>query len=146
MLVIWWRIWYRRNKKIHKHVDLSAEAMVPWSRAYLAAYRHSLQAPPNGSGDHRRDSQAIWTKPPVGCSSSTFASCHASAGVVGVGAIVRNEVGEVMLTAASKLPLSSSIACAGAHAILFGINIAFEAGLWPLEVESDCLNVVNLLT
>ncbi|KAL5793905.1 hypothetical protein ACOSP7_002499 [Xanthoceras sorbifolium] len=73
------------------------------------------------------------------------ASVQASAGIFGVGAIVRNEVGEVMLTAASKLAMTTSVACAEAHAILFGISIALEAGLWPLEVESDCVNVVNLI-
>ncbi|KAL5797701.1 hypothetical protein ACOSQ2_002521 [Xanthoceras sorbifolium] len=29
MLVIWWRIWFRRNKKVHDNLSLCAGAVVP---------------------------------------------------------------------------------------------------------------------
>ncbi|XP_048502189.1 uncharacterized protein LOC125498277 [Beta vulgaris subsp. vulgaris] len=63
----------------------------------------------------------------------------------GVGIIIRDGVGDVLLAAGVRMMDVSSPEEAEARAILFGLQTAFDAGLRNLEVESDCLNVIKLL-
>ncbi|KAL5806035.1 hypothetical protein ACOSQ4_028768 [Xanthoceras sorbifolium] len=62
-----------------------------------------------------------------------------SAGVTSLGAIVRDSSCQVLIAkACNALPFLDV-----AFALWFGLILAKEAGLWPLQVESDCQSVVN---
>ncbi|KAL5848792.1 hypothetical protein ACOSQ3_006854 [Xanthoceras sorbifolium] len=60
-------------------------------------------------------------------------------------AMVRNEISLVMLACAKRIPTPMSVEQAEAEALLLGINLAVEAGLKLLIVESDALGVVKLV-
>ncbi|KAK2659729.1 hypothetical protein Ddye_006262, partial [Dipteronia dyeriana] len=65
--------------------------------------------------------------------------------IVGVEAVIRNHLGEVMGTTAQRLEVSYSSFLAEAVAILCGIEFAIDLGLMPVVVESDALGVVKLI-
>ncbi|KAJ4717566.1 Ribonuclease H-like domain containing protein [Melia azedarach] len=66
-------------------------------------------------------------------------------GIAGLGCIVRNSDGAVMASATIKKLVSGDVEQAEALAILEGVKIACDSGLQPLIVESDAINVVNLI-
>uniref|UniRef100_A0A803LLZ1 RNase H type-1 domain-containing protein n=1 Tax=Chenopodium quinoa TaxID=63459 RepID=A0A803LLZ1_CHEQI len=56
-----------------------------------------------------------------------------------------DEVGDIMMSASMGISLKCSPLEAEAQAILFGITLAYDAGLRRLEVESGCLHLVKML-
>ncbi|KAL5818672.1 hypothetical protein ACOSQ4_022514 [Xanthoceras sorbifolium] len=71
------------------------------------------------------------------------ASVHLDLGLVGFGAIVRYTLGQVLLAKACDALLFVDVAFAESTTLRFGLILAKEAGLWPLQVESGCQSVVN---
>lgn len=66
-------------------------------------------------------------------------------GKIGLGMAVCNHRGEFMLTIASGFTGKAEVFLVEAWAIRSGFITSKEVGLWPLEVESDRLSVVNLI-
>ncbi|KAL5826596.1 hypothetical protein ACOSQ3_018435 [Xanthoceras sorbifolium] len=64
--------------------------------------------------------------------------------MIGLGMVVRNAGGDVVLAAALSFKGGTSVVVGEAQAVLEGILLAGNRGFRPLLVESDCLNVVNL--
>ncbi|KAJ4729753.1 Ribonuclease H-like domain containing protein [Melia azedarach] len=73
------------------------------------------------------------------------AAVRAVEGCAGIGAIIRNEEGKVMVAAVYKRTFLDDVEFSEAEAIFKGLQLALEVGLTPLIVESDCLNVANLV-
>ncbi|XP_021727655.1 uncharacterized protein LOC110694792 [Chenopodium quinoa] len=65
--------------------------------------------------------------------------------MIGVGMIVRDDVRDIMMTASMGISIECSPLEAEAQAIMFGLTLAYDAGLRRLEVESDCLQLVKML-
>ncbi|KAL5812537.1 hypothetical protein ACOSQ3_027487 [Xanthoceras sorbifolium] len=64
---------------------------------------------------------------------------------MGLGALVRDSSGVVLLTDINSITGLLAPAVAEAKAILFDLSIAFEWGITHLVVESDCASVIKLL-
>ncbi|KAK3211119.1 hypothetical protein Dsin_015825 [Dipteronia sinensis] len=64
---------------------------------------------------------------------------------VGMGLAIRDHAGNVMATSAQRIDASFTPQLAEAIAILRGLQFAIETGLFPILVESDALEVVNLV-
>ncbi|KAJ4705714.1 Ribonuclease H-like domain containing protein [Melia azedarach] len=65
--------------------------------------------------------------------------------LAGIRAIVRSSNGDIMTAAISKKPFWGDVELVKAKAMRFDIKVATESGLYPLIVESDAQNVVNLV-
>ncbi|KAL2929275.1 hypothetical protein RDABS01_034686, partial [Bienertia sinuspersici] len=66
-------------------------------------------------------------------------------GMVGLGAVLRDDKGEVLGAAVHQLNAEWSAQVAEAKAILFGVKVALHGGYDNIIVESDCLQVINFL-
>lgn len=86
-----------------------------------------------------------WTKPGAGRFKLNSDAAVMKERKVGLGVVVRDHEGDVMLIAGRRGKETSIVAQAEAKALLFGLQRAFECGLRELEVESDCLHLVDLL-
>lgn len=64
---------------------------------------------------------------------------------VGIGAIVKNSSGTLMAATIKTTSFKGEVELAEAEALMFGIEIAKDARLSPLIIESDSLNVVKLV-
>lgn len=65
---------------------------------------------------------------------------------VGLGIVIRNHKVEFVVVAVKKSRFFNCVAFAEAEATNWGIEIAENAACNPLVVESDCQEVVNLIT
>ncbi|KAK0604975.1 hypothetical protein LWI29_021494 [Acer saccharum] len=65
-------------------------------------------------------------------------------GVIGLGIIIRDKVGKVFLATAVKVRAMFSPIVAEAMAVWRGVGLAIEAGLVPFQIDSDCLQFVDM--
>ncbi|KAK2661402.1 hypothetical protein Ddye_007935 [Dipteronia dyeriana] len=65
--------------------------------------------------------------------------------VVGLGIVIHDHEGRIMASYAQNLSIALSPQTIEAAAILRGLDLAVEVGLYPAIVESDALTVVNLI-
>lgn len=63
----------------------------------------------------------------------------------GVGLVVRDEVGDIMVTACYSFTTGWNVLMTEAFAVLHGLRICRDAGLLHLEMETDSLMVANAL-
>ncbi|KAI5318096.1 hypothetical protein L3X38_037804 [Prunus dulcis] len=85
-----------------------------------------------------------WSPPPAGKYKLNVDTAFIpETGVGGIGAVVRNDKGEVM--AAMTLPLASTTSSKHAEimAFLFGMKFARDAGFSSILIESESQRVVN---
>ena len=141
-MMVMWQIWNSRNSWVFNQRkddprDACARAL-KLMEDFLDAMTRELPGPPPPNRDQQ------WRKPSRGLNKLN-SDAAAKNGKGGLGVVVRDEEGEVLLAAGVRLEEVSSPEEAEACAILFGLQIAFDAGLRNLEVESDCLTVIKML-
>ncbi|KAF5469518.1 hypothetical protein F2P56_013583 [Juglans regia] len=134
-----WGLWNRRNKLMFENKKVSPEQAIDHA---LSMYQEHLSA----SYEHKRGllPQCRWQPPPAGVlklniDGATFhEQCRS-----GVGMVLRDERGKVLLTASKpKHDVSDPIEIEFL-AVLRGLQICFPLGISELEVESDSLLVVQ---
>ncbi|KAH7571945.1 hypothetical protein JRO89_XS04G0171800 [Xanthoceras sorbifolium] len=119
LCIVWWRVWFCRNRAIHSSSFFPVSEVMPWSSAYLAEY------------------QAANLKPTL-----NPLAVNVREKKVGLGVVIRNASG-VVVAAGSRCSTSLlSVASAEAEAIIFGINLAVDQNLFPVMVESDAAEVI----
>lgn len=64
---------------------------------------------------------------------------------VGLGMIIRDSVGDVMMTAGRRMDGVLPMVQDEARALLFGLKYTFDAGLRKLVVETDCKALLSLV-
>lgn len=62
----------------------------------------------------------------------------------GLGMVVRDEVGDVLMSAGSSCQAEGDPLHAEAKAMFFGFKYAFDVGFRSIVMESDCANLVQL--
>ncbi|KAL5837638.1 hypothetical protein ACOSQ3_014807 [Xanthoceras sorbifolium] len=114
LIVIFWRVWYRRNRAIHDLCLLNAADISPWHHSSSSCLKLNIDA-----------------------------SVQNSSGMAGLGAIVHDAAGQVLLAGACNASPCLDVAFAEVAAIRFRLLLSKDAGLLPLQVESDYQSVVN---
>lgn len=59
--------------------------------------------------------------------------------------VVRDSVGDVLMSAGKRVNHAMEALRAEAEAMKFGLELAYDAGLRSVEVESVCLVLVSML-
>lgn len=80
-----------------------------------------------------------WTAPPRSVYQLNRDAAKFENGECGLGVIIRNEKGKVMLSSAKIIPPQLDIETAEAQALLLGMTVAIEVGFFSLIAESDSL-------
>ncbi|KAL5753978.1 hypothetical protein ACOSP7_022198 [Xanthoceras sorbifolium] len=126
--IVLWRVWFQHNRAVHNQHVMNAIDIVPWANvALVTPFLHAPFRP--------RFASLLLME--------IDASVHLDLGLVGLGAIVRDTSGQVLLTEACDALLFLDVAFAESTTLRFGLILDKEAGLWLLQVESSCQSVVN---
>ena len=97
------------------------------------------------SPGHSKISQLEWANPPKGCYKvNVDAAINVSNQKAGLGVVIRNSMGKVVAAAVQGAPYRGDVACMEAEAVLFGIQSAQQAAVFPIIIESDSKEVVDL--
>ncbi|XP_060968323.1 uncharacterized protein LOC115710989 [Cannabis sativa] len=146
-----WCIWSERNQVVHNKKSHSASALAAFSLQYLDNY-HAAQLkyrPPATSSQVPSPStapSAPWQPPPMGTLKLNIdAAFDKTSSKIGVGAVIRNYVGQVI--AALSMPIVGNFASneMEAKAMFHGINWVLQQQLSISIVETDALVVSNAL-
>lgn len=62
----------------------------------------------------------------------------------GLGVVIRNSMGKVVAAAVQGAPYRGDVACMEVEAVLFGIKSAQQAAVFPIIIELDSKEVVDL--
>lgn len=158
ILFILWRAWHLRNDIIHGKGTCS----IVGSAQFLISYMNSMisQSPEPGTG-HQREKELYaeqyttvqekprrqcWVPPPPGwVKVNTDASFTDDTGEACTGIIMRDEKGQVLLSAWRTMRDCASVEEAEAKACLEGMRLAAEWIGKPTQLEFDCLTLTTAL-
>ncbi|KAK3217989.1 hypothetical protein Dsin_011959 [Dipteronia sinensis] len=142
---ILWRGWYNRNRGVHDAAKMCNKEVVPCARAFQEEYllaNHAL----NAEVSDRRGNGPIWQPPYKGTYKiNTDAALSVGDGIVGVGIIIRDYVGNVIASSAQAVQYGCCVLIAEALAIKKCLLLARHVGLELGFIESDAQVAVNLI-
>lgn len=143
MMVVW-QAWNMRNKWVFEKRKEDLGRVCSKMLTYLGEFEAATVR-----GQHQLERGAVpnatW-KPPQ----STLYKLNTDAavpkvGAIGLGMIVRDGIGDVMMSGGRNIEGNMGALQAEAEGVRFGMKLAFEAGLRSIEMESDCSLLIDML-
>ncbi|KAK2656122.1 hypothetical protein Ddye_009174 [Dipteronia dyeriana] len=107
------------------HKNFQQEDVLSWAIEYGKEYMGANEPEGRREGSKIRKIEKWVPPPPGGFKVNTDAALDAQEGCIGVGIIIRNEVGDVMASSAQKVLGGFSVPVAEVVAILKGMQFAF---------------------
>ncbi|KAK3230321.1 hypothetical protein Dsin_002202 [Dipteronia sinensis] len=148
LCVFLWRIWWRRNLLVHQASSRCDENVVRWALNFVNELREacSLNVTHSISSVQLQQQVVQWCSPVVGIYKvNTDAAIQSAHNRVGIGIMIRDNMGNVMGCSTQVLEACFSPQVAEATAILRGISFAIDSGLLLTVFESDAKVVVDLI-
>ncbi|KAF5471637.1 hypothetical protein F2P56_008414 [Juglans regia] len=139
--LIGWSLWNRRNKMMMEKIVIDP----------LAAVNHALSLQKTfiqlkTSNAMGRGKLCKWKPPPPGfLKLNVDGAMFADVGKSGIGVVLRDEAGQVVMAATKKEDFVDEPATIELLAVLRGLQFFLSLGIPNLVVESDCLVVVQEL-
>ncbi|KAK2649623.1 hypothetical protein Ddye_017112 [Dipteronia dyeriana] len=148
LCIVWWRIWFMRNRGMHSISGHCLDEVVSWASSYLEDFKSARLVDTSCLVSSSCSNELVtkWTLSPV----DTFkvnvdAAIQADKQLVGVGLIVRQSNGLVLVASAQCFTACFSPLVAEAVAILRGLQCAVSCGFYPVVLDSDAKWVVDLI-
>ncbi|TXG67037.1 hypothetical protein EZV62_008312 [Acer yangbiense] len=101
MCVVLWRIWFWRNQIVHSSLPYRIEEVVGWASDYIGEFRktNGLDVCISRIAEPDAGSFVKWSLPAEGCYKINYdAAIWDASQLVGVGTIVRDSCGRVMVS------------------------------------------------
>ncbi|KAL5758061.1 hypothetical protein ACOSP7_020672 [Xanthoceras sorbifolium] len=144
LCVILWRCWYRRNKFVHSFLLFPSKDVVCWARSFFDDFQ---LANVSHSRLYTQVRPASLCQPPspdlYQMNVDAFALSNDS--LVGLGVVVCNCSGQVLLAGVKHIRNFCSPHIAYATMVVYGMRLALVSGIGPLMVETDALSLVSIL-
>ncbi|KAH9758687.1 hypothetical protein KPL71_016758 [Citrus sinensis] len=146
LVSILWVIWNARNKWIFKRVKESPQVTVYKAEAVLEAFRRT-QIPAATHIDKQRSPMLkAWNPPQKGFYKvNVGAATNSEKQIAGLGAVIRDEDGNVIAAAVKVSKFYGDVCFAEAEAVEWGLQVARNACIESLIVESDAKEIVKLV-
>lgn len=139
-----WNIWLARNAWVFE--NRRVEAMDVVSKAIRGAIEFEKAHVVEGVKLSGMDSSHEWRSPPTGLYKLNTDAANFKNQQVGMGGVVRDSAGEVMLATCLRIDGMKEAAVAEALSTRHCLQVTIEAGLRTLIVEVDCLKLYQHLT
>ncbi|XP_062076113.1 uncharacterized protein LOC133780311 [Humulus lupulus] len=148
MLVLFWRILHRRNKKVHENSLLSIELTVNWSLDYLETYQKAngnvvakaIQPMSNTS----KNMNMKWCKSPDGIvKADVNAAIDVARRLAGFGVVVRDTQGQTLALAVWSSTATFSPEFVETIAILNSLRLCRQLDYSSIIIEFDCKSMLN---
>lgn len=144
-----WALWNDRNACSNGKRVPDAAVKADWVGAFLADFLSvtELQGAGFVSSNRRQEQVERWERPSCGWARiNTDASCSVATNMTGIDVVVRMSSGRLHAAQMEVYPALLSPVIAEARALLIGLQLASSLGLMRVEMESDCLNLISMLT
>ncbi|KAH9800272.1 hypothetical protein KPL71_000599 [Citrus sinensis] len=124
--VVWWEIWHARNKLIFEGKRVNPMSLIAKAQAAVEAY------------------QRVHGKEQTSKRINVDAAVHTEQQLTGLGVVIRNPQGQIIVAAVKSTKFQDNVTAAEAEAVKWGLEIALEARLATVIIETDCIEVANL--
>lgn len=143
VMMLIWQAWNMRNMWTFEKKRMDPLRACNKSMSLLGEFEAALERDQTPVVAHETGTE-VWQPPRV-----SLYKLNTDAAVredrIGLGMVVRDCVGDVMMAAGMSITTDSSALRAEAEAVRFGMRYTFDAGLRHLEVETDCSPLAQLL-
>jgi ribonuclease HI len=154
IIFLLWRSWHHRNNIVHGDGKASVVASASFIANYLESFSSVNSARPDPKGkvsvrsDHKLPEGSArtsnWTAPNEGqLKANVDAGWDALTKRAGIGVIVRDHMGQVIVSEWKFIPSCTSAEEAEVLACLEGFKHLINLRRWPAILESDCLRAVQ---
>ncbi|KAH9728345.1 putative reverse transcriptase/RNA-dependent DNA polymerase [Citrus sinensis] len=142
---IWWATWQARNKLLFEGKKPDPRETVAKAKAIVVAYQ-SMQFKEQDSPRSIKEKEAQrWNPPPSSkLKINVDAAVHAESQMAGLGAVIRNSQGQVVVAAIKSINFQGDVSIAEAKAVQWGMEVASKASFTNVIVETDCSMVADL--
>ncbi|XP_057248279.1 uncharacterized protein LOC125493714 [Beta vulgaris subsp. vulgaris] len=141
-LALAWAAWSYRNSVTFEEPWLNVQVRVMGFLKLVSEYKNYAasvyRAEPAALA---YQSRARWVAPSEGCFRLNTDAAMLADGIVGVGAVVRDSTGKVLLVAVRRFRARWSVALAEAMGARFGMEMAKRFGYGSIELECDASNI-----
>ncbi|XP_024033533.1 uncharacterized protein LOC112095662 [Citrus clementina] len=142
---IWWATWHARNKLLFEGKKPDPRETVAKAKAIVVAYQ-AMQFKEQDSPSSIKEKEAQrWNPPPSSkLKINVDAAVHAESQMAGLGAVIRNSQGQVVVAAVKSINFQGDVSIVEAKAVQWGLEVASKASFTNVIVETDCSMVANL--
>ena len=139
-----WSVWYNRNKLLHGENGLRSLQILELAKSMVEDYKEAflLDTPPLPSP------QSSWVAPPPDYFKVNVdgASSIDGSGISGIGVIVRDEMGRVIVALCKALPMHYLAEITEFFALEHGVLLAQEMNISKVIFESDASSVISAVS
>ena len=137
-----WKVWSIRNGIVHELNSIREVDILEWASCYFSEFQEARPALARGAKVTGGDQ--VWIPPgPNIYKINCDAALSGSSSLAGVGIVIRDHCGMVMVASSQKFVATFTPQVAEAMAILQSLQLAIDSGLFPCCVESDAKVVVD---
>ncbi|XP_056688697.1 uncharacterized protein [Spinacia oleracea] len=144
VMMVMWQIWNVRNGWIFEKKKLDPIVTISKAMHLLGEFEAADTREVAPLVNIARSDEGKWSPPSIARYKLNTDATLSKEGKVGLGMVVRDGYGDVMMAAGRTLDGLTGVLEEEAEAMLFGLKYAYDAGLRRLEVEYDCLQLVEL--
>ncbi|KAL2933510.1 hypothetical protein RDABS01_016629 [Bienertia sinuspersici] len=138
-----WGIWLRRNAWLFERKKPSIENTILKAMSWVGEYEKANEA--TTKLQQIEISSTKWLAPSQGVYKINSDMALLGNNLMGLGAVVRDWVGDVVLSSCWKVNEATSVEESEAMVVRHALTIAWEAGFREVIVEADCLKVIHHL-
>lgn len=143
---ILWAKWNARNQWLFKGKRENPQSVVAKAEAVMEAYKRVQPSVAVSHGKQQKVAQLGWNPPQEGfVKINTDAATNSEKNLAGLGAVIRDETGQVTAAAIKVSKFHGSVAYAEAEAMEWGLQVAKDAHVTDVILESDSQEVVSLV-
>ncbi|KAF7838985.1 reverse transcriptase [Senna tora] len=140
IVVVCWEICFCRNELVFSATHYLPMTLASHAYNFLVEF-HSSNPKPNVISVSR----IVKWKPPLGSHFKlNVDAARFSVSEWTLGIAIRNSIGQLMLSAAPRISAPPDPTLAEALALRWGLQLATHLGFQEIEVETDCLSLVNI--
>lgn len=145
-VVYCWIAWYSRNKFIFEGKKLEPDLAAAKAESVLEAYRRVRKTEASQNDISRKRKKQEWTPPPENVFKvNVDAAVSNKDQMAGLGAVIKDSGGKIVAAGISQAHLRGNVSYAEAEAVQWGLKVTREAELNSVIIETDCLEVAELI-
>ncbi|KAK9219026.1 hypothetical protein WN943_007665 [Citrus x changshan-huyou] len=135
-----------RNYLTHGNVVREPQDVITRAENVVASLRASITQGQVDTSSKTNNPSQTWQSPPQPWYKVNIdAAVSSKADHAGIGVLVRNSAGDVMVASISQVPFLGDVEFVEALAVYKRLRLTSDIGLTPAIIESDSLNEVNLI-
>lgn len=142
LVAYWWVAWTERNKMIFEGKKLNPLVAVSKTEVVVEAFKRVKEPGKTSVVSKPNELKKQWDPPPSGIYKlNVDATKQAEAQIARLGVVMRDSNSRVVMTVAFR----GEVRFSKAEAMEWGIQAAIQAKMHSVIVETDCLEVANLV-